>query len=123
MDKKKTGQASKAVRFVNERKKIVNDIIKTIGITKENNTMIVKNMRTTIQQTILDMEDDIRKYFNAGGWHVFKKGIEVERPFLSIIKKVMNEMGIELVHFHKNIQGEMMSCYLFNFTDNTYFDD
>ena len=123
MDKKKTGQVSKAIRFINERKNIVKDIIKTIGVTRENNTMIVKNMRTTIQQTILDMEDNIRKYFNAGGWHVFKKGVEVERPFLSIIKKVMNEMGIELIHFHKHIKDEVLSCYIFNFTDNTYFDD
>jgi len=123
MDKKKTGQASKAVRFVDERKKIVKDIIKTIGITKENNTMIVKNMDTDIQKTILNMEDTIRKYFNASGWHVFKKGIEVERPFLSIIKKVMNEMEINISHCNNYIKGEVLSCYLFNFRDNTYFDN
>ena len=118
----KAGQPSKAVRFPKQRLQIVKNILNTIGITKDNNILILKSMDTDIQEKILNMENDIRRYFNAGGWHVFKKGVEVDRPCVSIIKRIMKEMNIEVIHYNKYNKNEILSCYLFNFDDNSLFE-
>ena len=115
--KRKRGQPSKAVKYPNERLDIAKKILKIIKITKDNKTIILNNFNLEQQQEILDLENEIRKYFNAGNWTVFKKGVEVEKCYLSIIRNVMREVGIIMINSTKYVKGQHYSCYTFEIND------
>jgi hypothetical protein len=118
--KKKSGQPSKAVKYPNERLNMARKILKILNITKDNKTLILNNFDVELQQEILDLEKDIKLFFNAGGWAVFKKGKEVEKAYMSITRNVMKEVGITMINSTKYIKGQHLSCYTFEINDNFF---
>jgi hypothetical protein len=50
-----------------------------------------------MQQKILQLSDDIQKYFNVSNWSSFKKSIKLDdcTRTISIIKSVLKMMGIK----------------------------
>jgi len=119
--KKKPGQPSKAIKYPNERLNVAKKILNILGINKDNNTLILNNFDIELQQEILDLEKDIKLFFNAGGWAVFKKGKDVEKAYMSITRNVMKETGITMVNSTKYIKGQHLSCYTFEIND-TFFE-
>jgi len=121
--KKKPGQKSKAIKYPIERKEIAKKILKIIGITNDNKTLILNDFDIDLQQEILDLEEDIKKYYNAGRWAVYKKGgKEVEKAYLSITRNVMKENGVIMINSTKYINGKQLSCYMFELTDDFFVD-
>ena len=118
--KKKPGQPSKAIKYPNERLDIAKKILNILGINKDNKVLTLNNFDIELQQEILNLEHDIKKYFNAGGWAVFKKGKEVEKAYMSITRNVMKEVGVIMTNSTKYVKGQHYSCYTFDADDNLY---
>jgi len=119
---KKPGQPSKAIRYPNERKMVALKILNLLGVTKDNNIFKLNDKTTAIQESILNLEDEIKIYFNVGKWPFFKKNTDIEKCYLSIVKSVMKEVGIEMTNIYKYVKGERLSCYQFNI-DNINLDN
>ncbi len=117
---RKPGQPSKVIRFPNERKMVAKKILDILGITKDNNIFKLNNKTTAMQESILNLEDEVKKYFNAGGWNIYKKGIEVEKAFISVTKHVMKEVGIKVVHSQAYDKGVIYSLYHFFIDDDIF---
>ena len=117
---KKPGQPSKAIRYPNERKMVAFKILNLLGVTKDNNIFKLNDKTTDMQESILNLEDEVKKYFNAGGWNIYKKGIEVEKAFISVTKHVMKEVGIKVVHSQAYDKGVIYSLYHFIVNDDIF---
>jgi hypothetical protein len=115
---KKRGQPSKAIRFPNERMMVAKKILNILGITKDNNIFKLNDKTTRLQQSIFDLEPEVRKYFNAGGWNIYKKGIEVEKGFISVTKHVMKEVGVKVIHSQTYEKGIVYSLYQFDVSED-----
>ena len=118
--RKKPGQPSKAIKYPNERLDIAKKIFKILGVTKNNKTITLNTLPIGTQEDILDLEKDIKLYFNAGGWTVFKKGVEIDKAYMSITRNVMKEVGVIMINSTKYIKGQHFSCYTFEADDNIY---
>ena len=117
---KKAGQPSKAIKYPKERLDIVKQIFIILEVTKNNKTITLNTLPNGTQESILDLENQIRKYFNTGNWSVFKKGVEVNKCYISIIKNVMKNVGITIINSTKYVKGIHYSCYTFEINDDFF---
>lgn len=86
----------KNIRYTNERQAILTKILTLIGI-NETNKMFYSHLideSEDIKSQVLDMVNEIKKYFKTSTWSALKPNATVERAYLSIIKSVMREMGV-----------------------------
>ena len=75
-------------------------------------------MNHNIQQQLLDLEDEIKRYYNVGKWPAFKNNTEIDKTYLSIIKSIMKEHNIKMTNFRKYENSNNISCYIFeNYND------
>ena len=118
--RKKPGQPSKAVKYPQERFDIAKKILKILGVTKYNRTITLNTLPIGTQEDILDLEKEVKLYFNAGGWTVFKKGVEIDKCYLSIVRNVMKEVGVFMTNSTKYVKGQHYSCYTFDADDKFY---
>ena len=60
------------------------------------------------QQQILDLVDDVKKYFNSCNWNFFNKNNNVSIPYISLAKSIIKEMNVKLigVRLKDNKQGK-----------------
>jgi len=116
--RKKPGQPSKAIKYPQERLDIAKKILKILGVSKDNKIITLNTLPIGTQEDILDLEKEVKLYFNAGGWTVFKKGVEVDKCYLSIVRNVMKEVGITMINSTKYIKGQHYSCYTFEVNNN-----
>ena len=116
----KGGRPSKKDKFDDERQIIVNKLNNILGINNENKIIYLYDIDndTNKQNEILALRDDIRRVFTAGNWPVFSKNIKT-RQYLSLMKSVYKDMGINFVSTAKNIQrnGKSMRCSGYIFTN------
>jgi len=115
--RKKPGQQAKSLKYQEERFNIAKQILFFLNITNTNNTIVVKDVSEEIQTQILSLEEDIKKYFNVGHWTYFKKTINPDRNFISLTKKVMKDVGINMISSVKYSKGKHSACYTFNVND------
>ena len=87
----------KFLRFKTERETILKKILDLIGITDTNKIFFshILDEKENVQKQIIDMVDDIKKYFKVSSWSTFKPNIIIERKYLSIIKSVLHDMNIK----------------------------
>jgi hypothetical protein len=84
-------------QFANERKEIVNKIFNILEITPTNKIILSKKLDENIEKhnKIINLETEIQKYFICSKWNYFNnKKRDFKRKYLSLIKSVMKEMGI-----------------------------
>ena len=67
----------KIEQYINERKDVLDRLLVILGITEGNNMFSLHKIdeNNNIQQQILDLESEIKKYFICGEWSCFKKKI------------------------------------------------
>jgi hypothetical protein len=83
--------------YSNERTELLQKMFNILEISKEHNTISLKKLDedTDLQQKILDLIPDIKKYFLCSRWTLFSnKNREIKREYLSLIKSVMKDMDI-----------------------------
>jgi hypothetical protein len=85
--------------YTNERNELLQKMFNILEISKEHNMISLKKLDddNDIQQKILDLIPDIKKYFICSKWNIFiNKNREFKRTYLSLIKAVMKDMQIEI---------------------------
>jgi len=83
-------------KYQNERKEICNKIIIILNLT-ENNSFLLSDLDNNIekQNKILDMKDEIQKYFAVSTISSFKPNFECKRPYLNIIRSILRMQHYE----------------------------
>ena len=83
-----------------EMQKTLNKMFEILQLTNENNTFTLQKMDTDTdkQQQILALEEEISKNFSLSNWSYFmnkKKGIEMERPYINLIRGVFRACEVD----------------------------
>ena len=97
----------KKVELYNEdRQIIINKLFEILEITEFNKSFSLHKMDDNIekQQQVLDLEQDIKKYFICSKWTCIHKK-DVQRKWLSIIKYVFRDMDIKLTSLYNKDIG------------------
>ena len=94
---------------VEERINILNKLFNILNINEDNNTLYLGDLDTNeeIQQKILDLEPEIKKYFACSKWACYNN-LSMKRKILSLIKNLVKTMNYEVISkrkFRKNENG------------------
>jgi len=102
--------------YKKERQEIVNKIINITGtqfVAHEFDADIEK------QNKILELDNDIKKYFSVSNWGAYKTGIKITKRPISIIKSVLKDMNIELISkitmIRKNNKTTSLTEYMIDY--------
>lgn len=99
------GRPKKADKYKKEREEILNKLNNILGITDDNKSFYIYDIDTnkTKQDEIMDLKDDVEKYFTLKFYKVFSNEDETKRNYLSLIKLIYKEMKITLARTAKTI--------------------
>lgn len=88
----------KVEQFENERKEVLNKMFQILGINEQNNMFSLHKIDgdQEKQNAIINLQDDIKKYFLASRWTCFNKADNCKRIWLSMIKNVVKDMGYNI---------------------------
>ena len=103
----KTGSLAKKVYFEKEQREIYDKIITILGLTKENNTFTLYDLSTTPEkiQQILDLKEDIAKYFSASGWICFKKeGYDSDKEHIVLLRNILKTLNVKYIVYNVGIR-------------------
>lgn len=94
--KSKGGRPSKNIKYVEERKEVLNKLYIILGITDTNKIFYFEDITgdTVKQNQIMNLISDIKKYYNCAQWTYFKNK-DLHEPYISIIKAVIKDMNIK----------------------------
>ena len=85
-------------KFQNEREEICNKIINILEL-KEDNTFLLCDLDIDIekQNKILEIKEDIQKYFACSTISSFKPNFECKRPYLNIIRGILRKQNYTFI--------------------------
>ena len=87
-------------KYIVERQELLQKIFNILEITENNKMFSLKKLdeNEDKQKSILDLENDIKKYFLCSKWNYFNnKNREFKRSYLSLIKAIMKDMKIQMI--------------------------
>jgi hypothetical protein len=94
----RTGSVAKKVYFEKEQREIYDKIIVILGLTKENSTFTLYELSKTPEkiQQILELKEDIAKYFSASGWICFKKeNYDGDKEHMVLFRNILKGLNIK----------------------------
>ena len=93
----KNKSVPKCKKYENERKDVANRLLNILGITSENTIFYVEDIVNddNKKKQILDLVDDVKKYFKYYQWTYFN-GKNVQEPYISLIKSILKDTNIKL---------------------------
>ena len=85
-------------KYQKEREEICNKII-TILELKEDNTFLLYELDDNIekQNKILELKEEIQKYFACSTISSFKPNFECKRPYLNIIRSILRKQNYNFI--------------------------
>ena len=86
-------------KYINERKELLQKIFNILVVTENNKMVSLKKLDEdkNKQQNIMELENDIKKYFICSRWAYFSnKTRKFKRDYLSLIKAIMKDLGIKM---------------------------
>ena len=85
-------------KYQNEREEICNKIITILELT-EDNTFLLCELDEDIekQNKILELKEEIKKYFACSTISSFKPNFECKRPYLNIIRSILRKQNYTFV--------------------------
>lgn len=91
-------------KFDNERQEVLNKMFNILGINENNNHFELKKLNNNIemQNKILELENDIKKYFNYSQWECFKG--DVKKRHMSFIRYILKNTNYKLTSNRKTIK-------------------
>lgn len=102
---KKEKIRNKSKKFKKERKEILEKIYNIIGLDKEDYFYShIINSSEEIQNEILNLSEEIMKYYATSTWSAFKRIEVVENKTLSLIKSILKENNIIISSKQERIQ-------------------
>jgi len=99
-------------KYDNERKELLIKLFNILGINENNNTILLHDLDTNekLQNEILSLEPDIKKYFFCGKWSCFSDP-NIKRKYLSFIKYLMKDMDYYMMSQRKFFKLENGNTY------------
>jgi hypothetical protein len=92
----------KVDQYDNERKEIVCKLFNLLGINDINNMFSLHKIDNDdiLQENILALEPEIKKYFLCSRWPCFRKDY-VDRKWLSMVKNIFKDMKYQIISSKK----------------------
>jgi len=83
-------------KYQSERKEICNKLITILNLS-EDKTFLLSDLDedTEKQNKILEMKDEIQKYFAVSTISSFKPNFECKRPYLNIVRSILRMQNYE----------------------------
>jgi len=105
---------TKQTKYILERKQIIERVFNILEISSDKKYFYVNELDENInkQNEILNLKGEIHTYFLTGNWKCFKTGIDIDRPYLSLIKHIFRHENINFILSRKMIKGK--TFILFN---------
>ena len=96
-ESKKRVRKTKKDMFYNEQLQIIEKINKILNINENNNTFILDqiNNDSDKQKEILDLVDEIKKYFKCNDWSYFRG---VNNQWLSLVRSLYKHTGYDITY-------------------------
>ena len=81
-------------KFVNEREEVCNKIISIINL-DDNGCILLSELDLDInkQNKIIELKEEIQKYFAVSTISSFKPNFPCKRPYLNIIRSILRQQG------------------------------
>ena len=88
---------TKRTKYVNERSELLKKLYFILGITDTNRIFYLDDLEKNVekQNQILALIPDVKQYFTYGTWAYFSKPDTQSKPYLSLAKSVIKDMGIK----------------------------
>lgn len=84
------GRIPKEVKYVKERKVVLDKLLNILGINDTNKVFFVDDLENdeAKQKQILDLVDDVKQYFSCGMWVYFAKK-DISMPYTSLSRSIL----------------------------------
>lgn len=107
----------KSELYKQEQEEIVNNIICILDLQHKNTyTLYQLDQNNEIQQRIMELIPEIRKWFSFNGIKAVGDPQKIKRPYLSIIKHLLkNKYTIESLDYHFTENGKHIRTQMYNF--------
>jgi hypothetical protein len=112
------GRPKKSEKYKKEREEVLKKLKDILGITGTNNIFYMYDIdkNEDKQQAIMDLKDDVYAYFGHKENRIFYS--KTLRPYSSLLKIVLKEMGYTLLRTTKTIERDgkkhVSSCFILN---------
>lgn len=85
-------------KYNNEREEICDKIISILSL-DSNNSFLLDELDNNIekQNAIINMKEDIQKYFACSEISAFKPNFECKRPYLNIVRGILRKQGYTFI--------------------------
>ncbi len=85
-------------KYLTEREEICNKIITILDL-KEDNTFLLCELDEDIekQNKIMDLKEEIQKYFACSTISSFKPNFDCKRPYLNIIRSILRKQNYNFI--------------------------
>ena len=102
--KREGGRPSKKEKYKKEREDILNKLKTILGVVDIDRFYLhdIENNEVKMKQ-VLDLKDDIEKYFTSKNNSVFRNKEKAMKPHTSLIRLVLKEMDYEVIVTQKTI--------------------
>lgn len=84
-------------KYQTEREAVCNRLIEIVDLDDDNSFLLSElDENTDKQNAILEMKDEIKKYFACSEISAFKPNMETKRPYLNIIRGILRKQGYNI---------------------------
>jgi hypothetical protein len=98
---------TKIEKYKKERKEIMDKLFKILNIQTENGTRFfyIDEITEEKEKEILELRNDIKRYFLVNKWVTFKNTIKIEKIHMSLIRNLLKHENIKYKLGDKMIEG------------------
>jgi hypothetical protein len=85
-------------KYVEEREEVCSRILEILGL-DEKGAFVLLDLDSDIerQNKIMDMKDEIRRYFSCCNMSPFKPSATCKRPYLSVARNILRKQGYTFI--------------------------
>lgn len=81
-------------KYINERDEICNKIINILNLDDDGCILLSElDLNVDKQNKIIELKEEIKKYFAVSTISSFKPNFECKRPYLNIIRSILRQQG------------------------------
>jgi hypothetical protein len=97
----KIGRPTKAQLYKKQREEVLHQMcdILDIDIDKDGAFFYLDDIDDDMQEKILKLDEDVKRFFIFSNWPFFKKGND-DRSYLSLMKSILKDMGYSAKKYH-----------------------
>ena len=106
---------TKIEKYDKERKEIITKLFEIINVQIEDKLRFFYSDEITEdkQNEILNMRNEIKRYFVVNGWISFKNTVKLDKIYMSLIRNILKHEKINYIICQKMIKGTRKTKYIF----------